>query len=70
LLVNYPSYKTIIEAQNDLSTLPFVNKTYSVISSINENLNKLQQGQEITIESNEPLPSSVRINKRAFYSDY
>jgi hypothetical protein len=70
LLVNYPSYKSIIEAQNDLSTLPFVYQTYSVISSIKENFNKLQHGQEITIESNEQLPSNVRINNRAFYSDY
>lgn len=70
LLVNYPSYKSIIEAQNDLSTLPFVNVTYSAISSIKENFNKLQQGQEIIVESNEQLPSSVRINNRAFYSDY
>ena len=70
LLINYPSYKSIIEAQNDLSTLPFVNVTYSAISSIKENFNKLQQGQEIIVESQEQLPSSVRINNRAFYSDY
>lgn len=70
VLTNYPSYKTLDEAKNDISSLPFIGNTSQAIFTVMQNLGKLNYGQEITIETNEDLPSSITINRNVPYIEF
>lgn len=69
-LINYPSYASIDEAKNDLTSLPFIGNTYNIISNIRQNIGRLNYNQEITVESNDLLPASIVINRNVPYVEF